>query len=113
GVFVGAVQSDLAIKAAWAEQGAVQNIRAVSSGQYQNVFMGFKAVHLREDLVEGLFPLVMAATQASAPGTADGIQLVNKDQRRGLLAGILKHVPNPGGANPHKHLDEFGRADAE
>src|SRR5436190_11179653 len=45
--------------------------------------------------------------------TTDRVNFVDENNaRRGFLA-LLKHVANPAGANPDKHLDEIGTADRE
>ena len=44
--------------------------------------MAAEAIHLSEDLVKGLFALVMASAETCTAGTADAIQLVDKDNRR-------------------------------
>jgi hypothetical protein len=49
-----------------------------------------------------------AATRA-----ADGVQLVDEDDRGGGLPGLLEEVADARRTNAHDHLDEFGRAEAE
>src|SRR5690606_40660106 len=66
------------------------------------------AVHLREDLVEGLLALVVAADRGRPrPGAADGVQLVDEDDRRSDLLGLVEQVPHPGSTHAHDHLDEL------
>ena len=45
--------------------------------------------------------------------TANSIKLVDEDEARCILLGILKEIPNPGGTDPHKHFHKFRAADAE
>src|SRR5690606_39793330 len=50
---------------------------------------GVEAVQLDQQLVEGLFLLVVTAAQRpGATGAAEGVQLVDEDDRRGLGARL-------------------------
>ena len=64
-------------------------------------------VKLHEQLVQGLFPLVMAAAQAGAPVSSHGIDLVDKDYAGSVFLPLNEQVPHAGGAHPYKHLDEI------
>src|SRR6185437_1085432 len=65
-------------------------------------------VHLGEDLVERLLPLIVAADRRrAAPCTADGIQLVDEDDRRGHLLGLLEQITYATGSDTNDHLDEL------
>jgi hypothetical protein len=59
-----------------------------------------EAVHLREQLVEGLLALVVAA----AARAAQRIELVDKDDGRRLPAGQLAHT---GRTHADEHLDKL------
>src|SRR5215208_4230340 len=48
-----------------------------------------------------------------AASAAYGIEFVDKDDRRGVLAGLLEEVPNAAGAHPHEQLDELRGAQGE
>jgi hypothetical protein len=47
------------------------------------------------------------------PGLADSVDLVDEDDARGLLLGLLEQVPDPGRAHAHEHLHEFGAGNGE
>jgi hypothetical protein len=50
-----------------------------------------EAVHLGQNLVEGLLALVVAAdAQGPAAGATDGVQLVDEEDRRGIVLGRLE-----------------------
>ena len=70
-------------------------------------------VELDQELVEGLLPLVVAATETGTTMTADGVDLVDEDDCRGVALGLLEEVAHPGGANADEHLDEIGPGDRE
>jgi hypothetical protein len=58
---VGDRDHHLAVEAARPEEGRIQDVRAVGGGDEDYPFIGLKAVHLDQELVQGLFPLIVAA----------------------------------------------------
>ena len=76
---VGGLDADLPVEAAGAQKGRVQDVGAVGGGDEDDVGVGIEAVHLDEELVEGLLALVVPTTGARAAVTADGIDLVDED----------------------------------
>jgi hypothetical protein len=53
------VEDNLAVEAAWADQGWVEHVGTVSGSNHDDVGVGVEAVHLDQDLVERLFALVV------------------------------------------------------
>ena len=45
--------------------------------------------------------------------TADGVDLIDEDDARRLLLGLLEHVTHTGGTDTDEHLDEVRTGDAE
>ena len=109
---VGPVHRDAPVEAAGAQKGLVQHLRPVGGRQEDDALSGVKAVHLGQELVEGLLPLVVAA-HAVVPGLADGVDLVDKDDAGGHLVGLFEEVADPAGAHAHEHLHKVGAADGE
>src|SRR5205823_4313478 len=72
-----------------------------------------KAIHLNQQLVEGLFALIVSAAEARATVAAYSVNLVNKDDAGGILLALLKQVTNAAGAHAHKHLYKVRSGDAE
>ena len=73
-----------------------------------------EAVHLGQQLVECLLPLVVGHVRARRRAAlADGVDLVDEDDGRGPLAGLGEQVPDPGRAHAHEHLHEAGAGDRE
>ena len=101
-VEVGQGHDDLAVEAAGAEDGGVQDVGPVGGGHDHDALGRVEAVHLREHLVEGLLALVVAAAEAGAPLAADGVDLVDEDDGRRLLAGGGEQVPHPAGADARR-----------
>ncbi len=110
---VGQRDIHLAVETAGAQQGGIQDVRAVRGRHDDHAEVGLEAVHLDQHLVEGLLAFVIAATEAGAALTADRIDFVDEDDAGGVLLGVLEHVAHAGRAHADEHLDEVGTGDGE
>ena len=110
---VGPIDQHVAVEAAGAEQGGVERFGPVGGGHDDDAAVGAEAVHLDEQRVERLLALVVAADLAAAAGLAQGVELVDEDDARGPLLGLLEHVADAGGADADEHFDEVRTAEAE
>ena len=110
-VEVGGVDPDLAVEAARAQQRRVEHVGPVGRGDQDDAAADVEAVHLDEELVEGLLALVVAAAHAGAAVAADGVDLVDEDDGGGVLLGLLEQVAHAGGTDTDEHLDEVGAGD--
>ena len=108
---VGTVDGDLAVEATRAQQGGVEDVRPVGGGDHDDAALDVEAVHLDQHLVEGLLALVVTATEPGAAVPADGVDLVDEDDRRGVGLGLLEQVADARGADTDEHLDEVGTGD--
>ena len=107
------VDDDLTVEAARPQQRRVEDVGTVGGGDEDDVVLHLEAVHLDEQLVERLLALVVAAAQAGAAVTPDGVDLVHEDDARRVLLGLLEEVAHARGADADEHLDEVGARDAE
>jgi len=107
------VDHDLTVEPARPQQRRVEDVGTVGGGDEDDVVLHLEAVHLDEQLVEGLLALVVAAAQAGATMPTDGVDLVHEDDARRVLLGLLEQVAHARGADPDEHLDEVGTRDAE
>src|SRR3546814_13516659 len=89
-VGVGAVDDDLAVEAAGPKQRRIEDVGTVGGGDEDHAGVGVEAVHLDEHLVEGLLALVVTTAEAGATVAADGVDLVDEDDRRGGGLGLLE-----------------------
>ena len=103
----------LAVEAAGTQQRRVQHVGAVGGGDQDDALAGFEAVHLDQQLVQRLFALVIATTQAGATLAANGIDLVDEDDAGSVLLGIFEHVAHTRGTHADEHLDEVRTGDGE
>ena len=110
---VGPVDDDLAVEAAGAQQRRVEDVGPVGGGDQDDVVLHLEAVHLDQQLVQRLLALVVAAAQAGAAVTADGVDLVHEDDAGRVLLRLLEQVAHAAGADADEHLDEVGAGDRE
>ena len=80
---------DVAREAAGAQQRRVERVEAVGGGDHEQPLVAAEAVHLDQELVEGLVGLAVAAAFAAAAAAlgADGVDLVDEDDRRACPGG--------------------------
>src|SRR5205823_11840122 len=72
-----------------------------------------EAVHLDEELVQGLLALIVSAAEAGAAVPADRVDLVHEDDAGRVLLALLEEVAHAGGADADEHLDEVGSGNRE
>ena len=110
---VGAIDQHVAVEASRAEQGRIERFGPVRGRHHDHAAVGDEAVHLDQQGVERLLPLVVAADDARAAGLAQGIQFVDEDDAGSLGLGLLEHVPHPRCPHADEHFDEVGSGEAE
>ena len=110
---VGSIDDDLAVEAPGPQQSRIEDVGTVGGGDDDDAVVGVEAVEFDQQLVERLLPFVVPAPQTGTAMTADGVDLVDEHDRRGVALGLLEQVANPGGADADEHLDEIGPGDRE
>src|SRR5699024_9633960 len=110
-VHVGAVHDDLPVETARTQQCRVEDVGAVGGGDEDHTALDVEAVHLHQQLVEGLLPFVVDAAHAGSAVTAHCIGLVGEDDRGGVGLGLVEQVTHTGGADTDEHLDEVRTGD--
>src|SRR5207342_835207 len=78
---VGQRDDDLAVEPAGTAQRGVQGVRPVGGGQHHDPAGVLESVHLGEQLVQGLLPLVAAAHATDVAAGAEGIDLIDEHDR--------------------------------
>ncbi|MCY1543981.1 hypothetical protein D9M68_798260 [compost metagenome] len=96
----------LAVEAARTQQRRVQHVRAVGRGDHDDAVVHFEAVHLHQQLVEGLLAFVVPAAQAGATMATDGIDFVDEDDAGRVFLGLVEHVADAGRTHTDEHFDE-------
>ena len=101
---IGQAHIDLAVKAARAQKCLIQNVGAVGGRHDDHAFVGIKAVHFHQQLVQGLLAFVMAAAKAGTALAAHSIDLVDKDNAGHALFGFFKQVAHAACAHAYIHF---------
>ena len=104
---------DLAVETAGAQQRLVQDVRPVGSRHDDNALVFIEAVQLDQQLVQGLLALVVAAAQTAASLPAHRVDLVDKDDGRSQLLGLVEQVAHTAGADAHIQLHKVGAGDGQ
>ena len=105
--------SHLTVKTTWTQQRRVQNIFAVCRRDNDNAFVGFKTIHLNQQLVQRLLTLIVATTVASATCTTNRIDLIDKHDARCVLFGLFKHVAHTRCTHANEHLNKVRTGNGE
>ena len=98
----------LPVEAAGAEQRGIEILEPVRRGHDDDLVAGAEAVELDEQLVQRL--VVLAVDASARARRADGVELVDEDDRGRVLARLLEELPDPRRAEAGEHLDERRRA---
>ena len=101
---VGRRDQHLAVEAAGPQERRVEVLEPVRGAHHDHLRRLVEAVELDEQLVQGL--VVLAVEAAALARGADGVELVDEDDRGRVPAGLLEQLPDPGGAEPGEHLHE-------
>ena len=113
GLLVGEGELDLAVEAAGAQQRRVQNVDAVRGCQHLDAVVRREPVQLVQELQHRALHLAVAALLAVEPLRAHGVQLVDEDDRGGLLLGEREAVPHKLRSIADEHLHELGPGELE
>jgi hypothetical protein len=95
---------DLAVEAARTEQRGVEVLQPVRSSHDHDLVRTAEAVELDEELVQGL--VVLAIVTAPGAGRSNGVELVDEDDRGGILSRLCEELADPGGSETGEHLDK-------
>ena len=79
---VGHVHHDLPVEAPRPEQRRIEDVGSVGGGNEDDALVGLEAIHLHEQLVEGLFPLVVTTAEARPTVATHRVDLVDEDDAR-------------------------------
>jgi len=107
------VNQHVPVKPSRAQQRRVQRLRPVGGRQDHHTAAVIKAVHLHQQLIQGLFALIVPAGDAGISHLADGIKLVDEYDAGGLGPRLTEKIAHSGRPHPHKELHEVGTADGK
>src|SRR5260370_19697635 len=110
---IGPVHDHAPVEPAGSQQSRVEDVGSVRCGDDDDCFPLVEAVHLDQELVQGLFPLVVAASEAGAALAANRVELVDENYRGSVLLTVFQETADPGSADTDEHLDELRCRDTE
>ena len=97
---VGTVDDDLSVEPAGTQQRRVEDVGPVGRRDHDHAGLHVEAVELDEQLIEGLLPLVVPAAETGATVASNGVDLVDEDDRRGVLLWPVRRGRAPGWPRP-------------
>jgi hypothetical protein len=107
------INQHVPVKPPRAQQRRIERLRPVGCRQDDHTAAVIKAVHLHQQLIQGLFALIVPAGDAGVSHLADGIKLVDEYDAGGLGPRLAEKIAHPGRTHPHKELHEVGAADGK
>ena len=111
---VGWMDDDLPVESSRSKQSRIEDVWPVGGGQDDDAFMAGKAIHLGQDLIQGLFALVVTAeSPRTAARAANRVDLIDEDDCWSDLPRLRKQLADPTGPDTDDHLDELRGAGAE
>src|SRR6266702_907702 len=109
---VGTLDCHTPVEAAGAQERFVQPVRSIRGSNHHHGLARLKAVHLHQQLVQGLVALV-AAIDADPTLTTYSINFIEEDDAgRGFLV-LIEEITHAAGANTDQHLDKLRTAHRE
>mmetsp|Transcript_20337 Transcript_20337/g.24378 ORF Transcript_20337/g.24378 Transcript_20337/m.24378 type:complete len:242 (+) Transcript_20337:1186-1911(+) len=114
-LYVWVVDSYLPIETAGSQQCFVKDIWSVRTSKHNDTSCGGKTIHFNEELIQGIFSLVIAsdATSTSATGATNGVYFIYEDDRRTLLTGLREEVAYTSWAYADIHFHEIGATNGQ
>ena len=107
------LDGDLAVEASGAQKRRIEDVGAVSRRDQNDVGALVEAVHLDEELVEGLLALVVASADSAAAVATHRVDLVDEDDGRRVLLGAFEELAHARGAHANVEFHELRTGDRE
>ena len=96
------VDHDLTVESPGSEQGWVEDVGSVGRRHHDDTAVPFEAVELHQQLIQGLLALVVTATETGATMTTNCVDLIDEDDGRGALLGLVEQVAHTGRADARR-----------
>src|SRR5277367_1444569 len=109
---VWAIDRDMSIESARSHECWIQRINTIRPRQHNNMFRCSKPIHLYKDLIQRLFPLIIAHTKfPPIPRFSNRIDFVDKDNRRLMTSCLSEQITYTRCSYTNKHFDKLGPRD--
>ena len=110
---VGLVDQHLPVEPARPHQRRVEHLWTVGRGHDDDALPRVEAVHLRQELVERLLAFLVAPHRRLDPDFPERVELIDEDDARGLVLGLVEEIADSRGTNTDEHLDKLRAAQTE
>src|SRR3984893_10398013 len=110
---VGVRHHDLAVEAARAQKRRIEHIGTVRRRDQDDAHIGLEPIHLDEELIQGLFALVISSSEPGATTPPDGVDFIYEDDAGRILLGLRKHVADAARADADEHFHEIRSGNRE
>ena len=97
---------DTTVETARTQQCRIENLRTVRRTHDHDALRGIEAIHLGQQLIQGLLALLVS-TEAGISRLTDGVDLVDEDDTRCRLRRLLKQITHTARTDADEHLDEI------
>mmetsp|Transcript_26590 Transcript_26590/g.48252 ORF Transcript_26590/g.48252 Transcript_26590/m.48252 type:complete len:366 (-) Transcript_26590:152-1249(-) len=104
---VGQVYSNFTVKTSGTKKGCIKNIHAIGGCNSDDSRVSIETVHLHQNLIDGLFSLIITSSKTCTTLPSDGINLINENNAGRILLRLRKDITNTRGTHTHKHLHKF------
>ena len=94
--YVGPAHYNPAVKTAGAQQRGIEYIGAIGCGDKDDTVVGLKAIHLDQQLIEGLLALIVPTAQTGATVTTNRVDFVDENDAGRIFLSLLKEVAHRG-----------------
>jgi hypothetical protein len=81
---VRSVDDDLSVEPPRTKEGGIQHVGTVCGRYQDHAVIGLESIHLDQELVESLLPLIVAATESGTAVPPDRINFVDEDDARSV-----------------------------
>mmetsp|Transcript_2572 Transcript_2572/g.4000 ORF Transcript_2572/g.4000 Transcript_2572/m.4000 type:complete len:321 (-) Transcript_2572:551-1513(-) len=105
---IGKIDCDLTIEASRTEKCVIKNIKPVRGSNGDNTRIAIETIHLDQNLIQCLLTFIVTSSESCSALTSNGIDLINEDDARRVLLGLVEHITHTRSSNTNKHLYKFG-----
>src|SRR5574337_1445696 len=110
---IGAIEGHLSVETPGPEQGWIEDLRTVRRGHDDHALVRVEAIHLHQQLVEGLLAFIVSADRVEPTSLSERIQLIDEDDAGRFFLSLGEEVAYTSRPDPYEHLDEIRSAQAE
>src|SRR6056300_1608581 len=97
---------NFAVETAWTEESVIEDVDAVRRSDDHDTSLIVETIHLSEELVDGLFTLIVGRHTTCRTLLTNSVNLIDEDDTRLILSCLLEKFAYALGSNTYEHLNE-------